>query len=55
LGFLSRDFIPPLTAVGYCVIAPEWVDAGYPDHPPPDVPLTLPEHISDLVAFLDHL
>jgi hypothetical protein len=58
LGFLSRDFISPLMAVGYRgyrVIAPDGVDAGYPDYPPPDVALILPEHISDLVAFLNHL
>lgn len=54
-GFLYRDFVEPLTAAGYRVIAPDWVGAGYSDHPRVDASLTLAHHIADLVALLDQL
>ena len=54
-GFLYRDFIPPLTAAGYRVIVPDWVGAGYSDHPRLDAALTLAHHIADLVSLMDQL
>lgn len=54
-GFLYRDFIRPLTEAGYRAIAPDWVGAGYSDHPRLDAALTLPHHIADLVSFIDQL
>jgi pimeloyl-ACP methyl ester carboxylesterase len=54
-GFLYRDFIGPLTAAGYRAIAPDWVGAGYSDHPRIDAALTLAHHIADLVSLLDQL
>jgi haloalkane dehalogenase len=54
-GFLYRDFIEPLTSAGYRVIAPDWIGAGYSDHPRVDAALTLAHHIADLVALLDQL
>ena len=54
-GFLYRDFIAPLTAGGYRAIAPDWIGAGYSDHPRVDAALTLAHHIADLVSFLDQL
>lgn len=54
-GFLYRDFIGPLTAAGYRAIAPDWVGAGYSDHPRIDSALTLAHHIADLVSFIDQL
>ncbi len=54
-GFLYRDFIGPLTAAGYRAIAPDWVGAGYSDHPRVDAALTLAHHIADLVSLLDQL
>src|SRR5947209_19504740 len=54
-GFLYRDFVGPLTAAGYRAIAPDWVGAGYSDHPRIDSALTLPHHIADLVSLLDQL
>jgi pimeloyl-ACP methyl ester carboxylesterase len=53
--FLYRDFIQPLTAAGYRVIAPDWIGAGYSDHPRVDAALTLAHHIADLVSLLDQL
>src|SRR5262245_24820225 len=32
-GFLYRDFIEPLAGAGYRAIAPDWIGAGYSDHP----------------------
>jgi haloalkane dehalogenase len=54
-GFLYRDFIGPLTEAGYRAIAPDWVGAGYSDHPRVDAALTLAHHIADLVSLLDQL
>jgi pimeloyl-ACP methyl ester carboxylesterase len=54
-GFLYRDFIGPLTQAGYRAIAPDWIGAGYSDHPRVDAALTLAHHIADLVSLLDQL
>lgn len=54
-GFLYRDFINPLTEAGYRVIVPDWIGAGYSDHPRIDARLTLAHHIADLVSFMDQL
>lgn len=54
-GFLYRDFVPVLTGAGYRAIAPDWVGAGYSDHPPIDAALTFAHHIADLVSLLDQL
>jgi len=54
-GFLYRDFIAPLTAAGFRAIAPDWVGAGYSDHPRIDSSLTLAHHIADLVSLIDQL
>ena len=54
-GFLYRDFVRPLAAAGYRVIAPDWIGAGYSDHPRVDSALTLAHHVADFVGLLDHL
>lgn len=54
-GFLYRDFVKPLTEAGYRAIAPDWVGAGYSDHPRIDGALTLAHHIADLVSLIDQL
>ena len=54
-GFLYRDFIAPLTEAGYRAIAPDWIGAGYSDHPRADSALTFAHHISDLVSLFDQL
>jgi len=54
-GFLYGDFIGPLTAAGYRAIAPDWIGAGYSDHPRIDAGLTFAHHMADLVSFIDHL
>ncbi len=54
-GFLYRDFIGPLVEAGYRAIAPDWVGAGYSDHPRVDAALTLAHHIADLVSLIDQL
>ena len=54
-GFLYRDFIGPLTRAGYRALAPDWIGAGYSDHPRVDSSLTLAHHIADLVSFMDQL
>src|SRR5271156_5433630 len=53
-GFLYRDLIQPLPAAGYRPIAPDWIGAGYSDHPSVDSALTLAHHIADLDSLLDH-
>src|SRR5882724_5017565 len=54
-GFLYRDFIAPLTSAGYRAIAPDWIGAGYSDHPRDDRALTFAHHIADLVSLIDQL
>jgi len=54
-GFLYRDFIEPLGAAGYRAIAPDWIGAGYSDHPRVDAALTFAHHIADLVSLIDRL
>ncbi|HMD49143.1 MAG TPA: alpha/beta fold hydrolase [Bryobacteraceae bacterium] len=54
-GFLYRDFIAPLTEAGYRAIAPDWIGAGYSDHPRADSALTFAHHIADLVSLIDQL
>jgi pimeloyl-ACP methyl ester carboxylesterase len=54
-GLLYRDFFAPLVDAGYRAVAPDWVGAGYSDHPRWDGALTLPHHIADLVSLLDQL
>ena len=54
-GFLYRDFIQPLTEAGYRAIAPDWIGAGYSDHPRVDAALTFAHHIADLVSLIDQL
>ena len=54
-GFLYRDFVRPLVDGGYRVIAPDWIGAGYSDHPRNDASLTFAHHIADLVSLIDQL
>jgi len=54
-GFLYRDFIGPLAEAGFRPIAPDWVGAGYSDHPRVDSALTMAHHIADLVSLMDQL
>lgn len=54
-GFLYRDFVAPLSKAGYRVIAPDWIGAGYSDHPRLDARLTPAHHIADLVSLMDQL
>lgn len=54
-GFLYRDFIQPLTRAGYRAIAPDWIGAGYSDHPRIDAALTFAHHTADLVSLMDQL
>ena len=54
-SFLYRDFIEPLGQAGYRVIAPDWIGAGYSDHPRIDAALTMAHHIADLVSLIDQL
>lgn len=54
-GFLYREFFGPLSVAGYRAIAPDWVGAGYSDHPRLDSALTFAHHIADLVSFIDQL
>ena len=54
-GFLYRDFVKPLTSAGYRAIAPDWIGAGYSDHPRADAALTFAHHIADLVSLIDQL
>ncbi|MFI5397267.1 MAG: alpha/beta fold hydrolase [Candidatus Binatia bacterium] len=54
-GFLYRDFVAPLTTLGYRAIAPDWIGCGYSDHPRVDAGLTFAHHIADLVSLIDQL
>lgn len=54
-SYLYRDFIEPLGQAGYRVIAPDWIGAGYSDHPRIDAALTMAHHIADLVSLIDQL
>lgn len=54
-GFLYRDFIGPLATAGYRVIVPDWIGAGYSDHPRIDAAFSLAHHIADLVSLIDQL
>jgi len=54
-AFLYRDFIGPLTAAGYRVVAPDCIGAGYSDKPRLDAAYSLAHHIADLVSLIDQL
>ncbi len=54
-GFLYRDFIGPLVRSCHRAIAPDWIGAGYSDHPRVDASLTFAHHIADLVSLIDQL
>ncbi len=54
-GFLYRDFFEPLREAGYRALAPDWVGAGYSDHPRLDASLTMAHHVADLVSLIDQL
>lgn len=54
-GFLYRFFVEPLTEAGYRVIVPDFIGAGYSEHPRTDSRLTLAHHIADLVSLIDQL
>jgi haloalkane dehalogenase len=54
-GFLYRDFVGPLTAAGYRVVAPDCIGAGYSDKPRVDAAYSLAHHIADLVSLIDQL
>lgn len=54
-AFLYRDFIEPLKAAGYRVIAPDCIGAGYSDKPRIDAAYSLAHHIADLVSLIDQL
>lgn len=54
-AFLYRDFIEPLKAAGYRVIAPDCIGSGYSDKPRLDAAYSLAHHIADLVSLIDQL
>ncbi|MFI4976028.1 MAG: alpha/beta fold hydrolase [Caulobacterales bacterium] len=54
-GFLYRDFVEPLKAAGYRVIAPDCIGSGYSDKPRIDAAYSLAHHIADLVSLIDQL
>ncbi len=54
-SFLYRDFIDPLKAAGYRVIAPDCIGSGYSDKPRMDAAYSLAHHIADLVSLIDQL
>jgi pimeloyl-ACP methyl ester carboxylesterase len=54
-AFLYRDFIEPLKARGYRVVAPDCIGAGYSDKPRNDAAYSLAHHIADLVSLIDQL
>jgi len=53
--FLYRDFIEPLKAAGYRVIAPDCIGSGYSDKPRFDAAHSLAHHIADLASLIDQL
>jgi pimeloyl-ACP methyl ester carboxylesterase len=54
-SFLYRDFVAPLAAAGYRVIAPDCIGSGYSDKPRADAAYSLAHHIADLVSLIDQL
>jgi haloalkane dehalogenase len=54
-AFLWRDFVGPLTAAGYRVVAPDCIGAGYSDKPRIDAAYSLAHHIADLGSLIDQL
>jgi len=54
-AFLYRDFVEPLKAAGYRVLAPDCIGCGYSDKPRIDAAYTLAHHIADLVSLIDQL
>jgi haloalkane dehalogenase len=54
-SFLYRDFVEPLKAAGYRVIAPDCVGSGYSSKPRIDAAYSLAHHIADLVSLIDQL
>ena len=54
-SFLYRDFIEPLKAAGYRVVAPDCIGAGYSEKPRIDSAYSLAHHIADLVSLMDQL
>ncbi len=54
-SFLYRDFVEPLKAAGYRVIAPDCIGSGYSDKPRIDAAYGLAHHIADLVSLIDQL
>jgi len=54
-SFLYRDFVEPLKAAGYRVVAPDCIGSGYSDKPRVDAAYTLAHHIADLVSLIDQL
>lgn len=54
-SFLYRDFITPLIAEGYRVIAPDCIGSGYSSKPRVDAAYSLAHHIADLVSLIDQL
>jgi len=54
-SFLYRDFVAPLNAAGYRVIAPDCIGSGYSDKPRNDAAYSLAHHVADLVSLIDQL
>lgn len=54
-SFLYRDFVEPLKAAGYRVVAPDCIGSGYSDKPRIDSAYSLAHHIADLVSLIDQL
>ncbi|MEE8372258.1 MAG: alpha/beta fold hydrolase [Dehalococcoidia bacterium] len=54
-SYLYRGFVEPLRQAGFRVIVPDWIGAGYSDHPRIDAALTTAHHIADLVSLIDQL
>ncbi len=54
-ALLYRDFVDPLVAAGYRVVAPDCIGSGYSDKPRLDAAYTLAHHIADHVSLIDQL